>query len=270
MEKPKLEFKEEHRAGSGLYIRVDEILFSGRSEFQDILIFRNEHWGVVFVLDGLVMMTERDEYFYHEALVHPAMMVTKHTREVLLIGGGDGGSVRELLKYSPREVVVAEIDEKVVEVSRRFLSTGRFLNDPRVKVEITDGAKKVKEKRLYDVIIVDSTDPVGPAKVLFEEEFLKDLANSLKEGGVVGMQVGSPLLYDEQIKKTYEVLKHFFRDVIFYVSFTPTYPSGMWGFLLATKNAFSWRRDPPASNRYILSRRTVSALIDLGNSMFKP
>ena len=267
MEKPKLEFKEEHAAGSGLYFRVDEVLYSGRSPYQDILIFRNEFWGVVFVLDGLVMMTERDEHFYHEALVHPAMLTAERTEEVLLIGGGDGGSVREILRYSPRRITVAEIDGEVVEVARRYLPTGRYLEHPSVRVEITDGARKVKEGKVWDVIIVDSTDPVGPAKVLFSEEFLRDVASSLSGGGVVAMQVGSPTFYAEQIEETARILRGLFPYVHFYVSFTPTYPSGMWGFLLAGRVPLMPKRDVPKGCRFVKGPETVEALFRLGEAL---
>ncbi|NPA79503.1 MAG: polyamine aminopropyltransferase [Thermotogae bacterium] len=269
MERPKLEFKEEHAAGSGLYIRVDEVLYTGRSDYQDIFIFRNEFWGTVFVLDGLVMMTERDEYFYHEALVHPPMVFAERTDRVLLIGGGDGGSVREILKYSPREVEVAEIDAKVVEVARRFLPTGKYLDAPNVKVDITDGARKVKVSRGYDVIVVDSTDPVGPAKVLFTREFLGDVREALSDGGVVGMQVGSPMFYGEQVRETYAVLGELFEDVRFYVSFTPTYPSGMWGFLLASKGELKFRREVKGDNRLLHTEDDIRALLSLGRGYLR-
>ncbi len=266
MEKPKLEFREEHAAGSGLYFRIDELLYSGRSPYQDILIFRNDFWGVVFVLDGLVMMTERDEHFYHEALVHPAMLTAERVGEVLLIGGGDGGSVREILRHSPERVTVAEIDGEVVEAAKRYLPTGRYLKDPKVKVEITDGARKVKEGRVWDVIIVDSTDPVGPAKVLFSGEFLRDVAASLSEGGVMAMQVGSPTFYAEQIAETGRILRGLLPYVRFYVSFTPTYPSGMWGFFLAGRTPLKPKREVPAGCRFIKSEETVEALLRLGDT----
>ena len=265
MERPKLEFKEEHAAGSGLYFRVDEVLYRGRSDLQDIFVFRNEFWGVVFVLDGLVMMTERDEYFYHEALVHPPMLVAPKGERVLIVGGGDGGSVREILKYGPREITVAEIDAGVIEVARKYLPTGRYLEHPKVRVEITDGARKVKEDRGWDVVIVDSTDPVGPAKVLFSEGFLRDLHEALADEGVVGMQVGSPMLYSEQIAETRAILEGLFPYVRFYVSFTPTYPSGMWGFLLASKVPIEIRREVPPGNRFLTDEGKVRALFLLGD-----
>ncbi len=265
MERPGLEFREEHAEGSGLYFRIDEVLYTGRSDFQDILVFRNDFWGVVFVLDGLVMMTERDEHFYHEALVHPVMAVAPKTDGVLLVGGGDGGSVREILKYGPTSVTVAEIDGEVVNVARRYLPTGRYLNSPNVKVEITDGAKKVKESGKWDVIIVDSTDPVGPAKVLFSEEFLTDVRDALGDEGVVGMQVGSPMFYAHQIDETRKVLEKLFPYVRFYVSFTPTYPSGMWGFLMAGKVPLEVRRTIPPGNRFLKNEGKVRALFLLGD-----
>ncbi len=270
MEKPRLEFREEHAAGSGLYFRIDELLYAGRSPYQDILVFRNDFWGVVFVLDGLVMMTERDEHFYHEALVHPAMITAERTDEVLLIGGGDGGSVREILRYSPRKVTVAEIDGEVVEVAKRYLPTGEYLKHPRVEVDITDGARKVKEGRRWDVIVVDSTDPVGPAKVLFSEDFLRDVAGSLSEGGVMAMQVGSPIFYAEQIEETARILRTLFPHVRFYVSFTPTYPSGMWGFLLAGYTPLEPKREVPEGCRLIKGPGTVRALFRLGETFAGP
>ncbi len=268
MVRPRLEFKEEHAAGSGLYMRVDRVLYKGRSRFQDIFVFENEFWGKVFVLDGLVMMTERDEHFYHEALVHPALVLCEEKSEVLLIGGGDGGSVREILKYSPVRVTVAEIDEEVVEVSKRYLPTGTYLEDSRVEVDICDGADKVREGKHYDCIVVDSTDPVGPAEVLFSEEFLKNSHASLRSGGVLAMQVGSPMFYGEQIKNTYTILKEVFEDVRFYVSFTPTYPSGMWGFLIASKGEMGFRREVQGENRFVKDTGVINSLLKLGEVWF--
>lgn len=261
MGKPELEFKEYHTTGSGIFFSIDRVLKHVKSEYQDILLFENEFWGKVFVLDGLVMSTEKDEYFYHEALAHPPMVMSKDINEVLIVGGGDGGTLREVLKYDIKRVTIAEIDVEVLRLAKDFLNMEELFADEKVFIRVEDGIKVVKEGKKYDVIIVDSTDPVGPAKVLFSKGFIEGLRESLKEGGFLSMQMGNPLFYKDQITQTYNIARQNFKNVKLYASFTPTYPGGFWVFLLAGNGKISLKRMLPRENKFLVSENILQALL---------
>ena len=153
-------------------LRIDKILYEGRTSFQEVRLIENEHFGRVLLLDGVVQTTERDEFFYHEMMLHPALCALGNAQDVLIIGGGDGGCLREALKHpSVKRAVMVEIDGGVVELSKKYLpalSAGAF-DDPRTELIIGDGAKYMAEAQpdQFDAIIVDSTDPFGPGEVLF-------------------------------------------------------------------------------------------------------
>jgi len=261
MGKPRMTFKEYHTEFSGIFFEVDKVLRHIRSEYQDILLFENGFWGKVFVLDGLVMTTDKDSFFYHEALVHPPMVFSKSINEVLIIGGGDGGVLGEVLKYPINRVFLVDIDEEVIRLAKDFFNMGEIFSDERVFVRVEDGFKVVKEGEKYDVILVDSTDPVGPAKALFEAEFFEGLRNSLKDGGFISMQVGNPIFYLEQISETYSIAKKYFPTVKIYSSFTPTYPGGFWVFFLLGFGEPRKMRELPEGNNLLVSETVLNSLL---------
>ncbi len=226
---------------SGLTIKIKRQLEHRVSEYQTIDIFETFYYGNLMVIDGVVMLTELDEFVYHECLVHVPMQFLQNPEEVLIIGGGDGGTAREVLKYkSIKEVVMVEIDKEVCEVSKKyfpFLSSS--FKDSRLNLIIDDGAKYVKttDKR-FDLVIIDSTDPVGPGEVLFTEDFYRNCASILKEPGILTAQTESPFdkEYINPIKKIYRNLKKSFKNVNMYLGNTPTYPFGTWSFAFASNS----------------------------------
>ena len=215
-----------------------------KSEFQEVLLLDTYDWGKVLVLDGAVQTTEKDEFVYHEMIVHPALFTLESSAEkVLVIGGGDGGTVRELLKHSPEKVDMVEIDREVVEIAKRELPfTSCKLDSPKVELHFADGREFVKDKEdYYDAIIVDCSDPVGPSAVLYQQEFYADCKKALKEGGIFVTQSESPFAQRKVHRKVVRELKKVFPIVRPYLAFIPTYPSGMWSFTVA-----SLKRDPLA------------------------
>jgi spermidine synthase len=248
-------FVEEYEPGFGLRLQVEKILHVEQSRYQNIVVFKSLSHGVVLILDGFVMATERDEFYYHELLVHPAMQVADSPKRVLVIGGGDGGAAREFLRYGSIERVdMVEIDERVVEISKRlmpFLSSS--LTDPRLNLVIDDGVKFVRDcDGHYDVIVVDSTDPVGPAIALFSEPFYANCCRILADGGAFAAQTESPLFQVQGMKPIYRNLRRAFPRVEPYFGPMPAY-GGQWSFGLATKGSdpreASWR-EPGFRLRY--------------------
>ena len=223
----------------GLSFKIKETLFVGRSQYQDIAVLDTFEFGRLLVLDGLVMVTERDEFIYHELITHPALFTHKCPQNILVIGGGDGGSIREIVKHDCiKEAILCEIDPQVVEISKKYLPTiSSALEHPKVKVIYKDGIKFVSGfSDYFDVIIVDSTDPIGPAKGLFESSFYKDCFNALKDDGILICQSESPIYHLELIKGINTKLKRLdFSIVKFYYGIIPTYPSGMWSWAFASK-----------------------------------
>jgi spermidine synthase len=247
-------FKEYHSENSGIFFRIDKILFAKDTPFQRVEVVDTPEWGRVLLLNGLVMLTERDEFIYHEMLVHPAMVLHENPLNILIVGGGDGGSVREVLKYNVVDVTLVEIDKEVVNASKEYLpfvSSG--YRDPRVKTVFEDGFEFLKKcDDLYDLIIVDSTDPVGPAKSLFEEEFYHLTKRRLKEGGILSLQSESPIFHIDIMVKISNRLKKFYNDVFFYTAPIPTYPGGLWSFAIASDNLNpeEIKRNPPEGLKY--------------------
>ena len=201
-------------AGFGIAIKAGKVLFSKQSDFQKVEVFETEsELGRVLTLDDLMMTTEGDEYHYHEMISHIPMMHHKNPESVLVIGGGDGGTVREVLKHkSVKKVVLCEIDGMVIDACKEFLPTiSCGLSDPRVEIKVEDAIEFIKDKKNeYDIVLIDSTDPMGPGEGLFTEEFYTNVKNSLKEGGIVAAQSESPFVNKEEIKKMYNLLKKVF------------------------------------------------------------
>jgi spermidine synthase len=221
-------------------LSMDRVRYRDTSDLQDLVIFDNARFGRVMCLDGVVQTTEGDEFVYHEMMAHVPILAHGAARTVLIIGGGDGGMAREVLKHSNMLVTMAEIDGAVVDFCKDHLpnhSAGAFDN-PRLDLIIADGAQFVKEtERQFDVIIVDSTDPIGPGAVLFTAEFYADCKRCLTPGGVVVTQNGVPFVQPEEITNSFQRLVKSFADVHFYRAAVPTYQGGDMAFGWASDNA---------------------------------
>ncbi len=233
-------FSEPHTPDVKMSIRIDRQLHSEQSEFQRIDIFESKEFGRFLTLDGLMMLTEKDEFIYHEMITHVAMASNPEIKKVLVIGAGDGGTVRELARYDTIEHIdMVEIDERVVEVSKEFLQqTACSLDDPRVNIVYDDGLRFVRRKEnCYDLIIVDSTDPFGPGEGLFTSEFYGNCFNALTEKGILVNQHESPYYADDAkaMQRAHKRIKEFFDVCRVYQAHIPTYPSGHWLFGFASK-----------------------------------
>ena len=221
-------------------MRVKKTLYSKKSQFQQIDVIDTYDFGRVLVIDGWTMITEKDEFIYHEMITHVPIMVNKDIKNVLVIGAGDGGTVRELTRFNSIERIdMVELDEEVVKAAREYLPfTSCKLDDPRVNLYFQDGIKFVENKKnLYDLIIVDSTDPIGPGEGLFTREFYKNCYESLTDKGILVNQGESPY-YDmnkKEMKSSNEKLKDIFPICEVYQYMIPTYPSGYWFFGFASK-----------------------------------
>jgi spermidine synthase len=233
-------YTEKHSENVGITLKTTKTLFSGKSEFQQLDILETPEYGRMMLLDGLVMVTERDEFVYHDMIAHPALFTHPAPRKVLVIGGGDGGSIREIMKHpGVEEAVLCEIDGLVVEKSIELLPSMACAIDgsnPRVKVHVADGLAYIREhKDEFDIILVDSTDPIGPAVGLFEEDFYRLVFAGLKADGIMVAQSESPFYHAEIQKSMYRNLRTVFPIVAMYQAFIPTYPSGLWSFAFASK-----------------------------------
>lgn len=227
-----------------LSVRIKNHLFSKESKYQRIDIFDTDFYGRIMVLDGCFMVTYKDEFMYQEMLAHPAMMSHENPKKVLIIGGGDGGIAREVLKYDVEKVDLVEIDEDVINASKEFLpQTAISFKDKRLTVYNQDAFDFVDGKRKYDVILVDSTDPVGFAASLFSDVFYMKAKESLGPGGILATQSGSPFMNPDHIKKAIKGMKPYFNNIRSYVSFMPTYPSGMWSYVMASDSELEMKRE---------------------------
>jgi spermidine synthase len=224
------EAREFQTPASGLFFTAKKVLFCGRSRFQTIEIILNEDYGRVLFLDGLVQTTERDEFYYHEMLVHPAMSSHARPDRVLIIGGGDGGALREVLKHRVKRAWMVEIDGQVIEACREHFPWLRpAFEDRRAELVVADGNVFIdRTAERFDVIIVDSSDPVGPSTVLHEEAFYRKLKSRLRPGGIIAAQAGSLMLHQDSHARKSIFLKKIFRHSELYLGPVPTYPVGMW------------------------------------------
>lgn len=233
-------YTEQHTDNVRFSIKVDKSLYTGQSEFQRIDVFNSKEFGNVLTLDGLMMVTEKDEFIYHDMIVHVPMATNSKIKKVLVIGAGDGGTVRELTSYSTIENIdMVEIDKMVVDVCREYLpQTACKLDDPRVQLYFEDGLRFVRSKEnAYDLIIVDSTDPFGPGEGLFTREFYGNCFKALKEDGILVNQHESPYYqeYAKSMQRAHKRIKEFFPVCRVYQAHIPTYPSGHWLFGFASK-----------------------------------
>ncbi len=233
-------FTEMHNEYSKFSFKVKEHLCSIKSPFQQIDVLDTYEYGKVLVIDGFVMLTEKDEFVYHEMIVHTPMAVNLNAKNVLVIGAGDGGTLRELIRYKTIENIdFVEIDEKVVEVSKKYLPfVNSGFDDHRINTYFEDGVEFVKDKKnVYDLIIIDSTDPIGPGEGLFTKEFYSNCYNALTEEGILVNQCESVYFEGDrrEFKRAIEKLKDIFPIATAYQANIPTYPSGHWLFGYASK-----------------------------------
>lgn len=196
--------------------KIKKKVFSGKSPYQKIEVIDTFPLGRILVLDGIIQLSQIDEFIYHEMLIHPAMFYHQNPKKVLIIGGGDGGGLREVLRHPIEEVYLVDIDKKVIEVSKKYLpfvSKGAF-KDKKAKVFIADGIKFVKKyKNFFDVIIIDSTDPLGPSLGLFSKNFYQDVFRALTKNGVLSIQSGCFFEQFSHLKKNLKKIKKIFSSL---------------------------------------------------------
>lgn len=230
--------EEFHKDLFGLRFKVDQVLFSGKSDFQTVDVVQTRGHGKMLLNDGLIMVTEKDEFIYHDMITHVPLFVHPNPKNVLVIGGGDGGTAREVLRHkSVEKCVMVEIDEMVVNACREHIpQTSSELNNPKLELVIGDGVQYVKDtKEKFDVILVDSTDPIGPAQPLFGIEFYQDIYKCLNEDGIVVSQGESPFYEEKMQNKLLDILNQTFPLVSIYNFSNLTYPGGYWSFTFASK-----------------------------------
>ncbi len=231
-------FSENTTDGHKISLRVKESLFVGKSPYQDVAILDTEDFGRILVLDGLFQTTERDEFIYHELIAHVPLMAHPDPKRVLVVGGGDGGTVREVLRHpSVEHVTLCEIDGMVVEQSKKWLPTiASKLDDPRVTVRIEDAIAYVAtQEAAYDAILIDSSDPVGPGEGLFTREFYGNARRALKPGGVLCVQTESPIAMVDSMTRAYKALYAVFPRVEAFLGTIPTYPGHLWSWAFCTE-----------------------------------
>jgi len=216
-------------------------LYDEQSDFQRVEVYNTQAYGNMLTLDGMVMTTEKDEYVYHEMITHVPTLTHPNPKRALIIGGGDGGTAREMLKHeSLEEVVMVEIDDKVIEACKLHLPRiASALDNPKLNLIVDDGIKYVKDAAdgSFDIVIVDSTDPVGPAEGLFSVAFYKEVYRILSPDGVMITQSESPRFNNKVFKEIYQVYRSIFgvNNVHCYLAYIPTYPTGMWSFSYSSK-----------------------------------
>lgn len=226
-----------------LSLKHDGKLYDVQSDYQKVAIYKTQAYGKMLTLDGMVMTTEVDEYVYHEMITHVPLLTHPNPKRVLIIGGGDGGTAREVLKHDGLdEVVMVEIDDKVIEASKLHLpSIAEALEHPKLNLIVDDGIKYVNDAAdgSFDLVIVDSTDPVGPAEGLFTVDFYKDVYRILSDDGIMITQSESPRFNSKVFKEIYQTYRGIFGQdkVHCYLAYIPTYPTGMWSFSYSSKGS---------------------------------
>lgn len=225
----------------GLRFKVEKTLFSGKSEFQSVDVVETRGHGKLLLNDGLVMVTERDEFVYHDMITHVPLFIHPNPKRVLIIGGGDGGTAREVIRHTGVEkCVMVEIDEMVVNACKEHIpQTAACLSDPKIELIIGDGVQYMEEAAVsdekFDVILVDSTDPIGPAQPLFGHKFYENIYKSLSDDGIVVSQGESPFYQTTMQNKLVEILHDTFPVVSIYNFSNLTYPGGLWSFTYGSK-----------------------------------
>ena len=227
-------------SGRSLAVRVTRKLAEQQSQFQKIEIYDTESVGRMLVLDNIIQLTESDEFAYHEMFVHVPMNAHPAPESALVIGGGDGGILRELNRYAGlQRIDSCEIDDDVIQLSKQYLPfTACGFDDPRVSVHVADGAEFARNSPgAYDLILVDSTDPIGPAEVLFQRPFFETLSNALKPGGVVVTQCMAIYLHLNMIRNLIDAIRPLFARMQYMNVLVPTYPAGVIGLMVCSSGA---------------------------------
>jgi spermidine synthase len=228
-----------HR-GHRVRLKAERVLFDSETEHQRLIILENADFGRVMMLDGIIQLTTKDEFIYHEMMAHVPLFAHGRAKKALIVGGGDGGVLRECLRHPELEqITLCEIDRGVIDLCRQHfpeVSAGAY-DDPRTRIVIADGTKFVAETEdRFDVIMVDSTDPVGPGAVLFTRQFYADCARCLKRGGVLVTQNGLPFLQADELKQSVAYFRDLFDDSYCYLATTPSYFGGPMSYGWATNN----------------------------------
>jgi spermidine synthase len=247
---------------------ASNLVFEETSEFQKIVVFDNENYGRILMIDDIVQLSTRDEFIYHEMMSHMALFSVENPTSVLIIGGGDGGIMREALRHpSVTSVTLCELDETVINISKKYLPSvpANAFEDPRARVEIMDGAKLMAEtQETFDVILVDSTDPIGPGEVLFSESFYGNCARCLKPGGVVVTQQGAPIFQGGELRSSLSKLRPHFAFTSFFLLSPASYFGGNFalGFASnAVKPKAPLRKDPGIETKYYSPEMHASAFV---------
>lgn len=238
MSSMELWYTEKQTENFGITMKINRTMAHERTDFQELAMIETEEYGNMLVLDGMVMTTVRDEFVYHEMVAHPALFTHPNPEYVLVVGGGDGGVIREVLKHPKvKKAVLVEIDGKVIEYSKQYLpSIAGKLDDPRVEVIVNDGYMHIHDHNsTYDVIMVDSTEPVGPAVNLFTKGFYQGIHDALKPDGIFVAQTDNPWFKADLIQSVNRDVKEVFPIVRVYCANIPTYPSGLWTFTMGSK-----------------------------------
>ncbi|MCD1259978.1 polyamine aminopropyltransferase [Paenibacillus athensensis] len=231
-------YTEKQTESYGITAKIKETYVREQTDFQDLAMIETDEWGTMLTLDGMVMTTDRDEFVYHEMVAHPALVTHPNPQHVLVVGGGDGGVIREVMKHPKVEkAVLVDIDGKVIEYSKKYLpQIAGELDNPRVEVIVNDGYMHIHDhKNTYDVIMVDSTEPVGPAVELFSKGFYQGIFDALKEDGIFVAQTDNPWFKADLIRTVNRDVKEIFPIVRVYSANIPTYPSGLWTFTMGSK-----------------------------------
>jgi spermidine synthase len=247
---------EDERENLKISYRIKEVIFENQSPFQHVMILDSYDFGRMLVLDGVVQTTSIDGHIYNEMISHVPLQFHPNPKKVLIIGGGDCGAAREIAKHKHvEEIHMVEIDEMVVDVCKEHLpDVSGNLSDPRVKFIYTDGVAFIKEhENTYDVIIIDSSDPVGPAKELFSFEFYSSVHRALNENGLMVCQSQSPIFHMDVLKQTYMNINKLFPYSNIYTATVPTYPGGLWSFTIGSKIplSISENKSLPNDTKYV-------------------
>lgn len=249
---------------AGHYLAKGTLIESGNTPFQSYEVWDTPHFGKLFRLDGYFMTSEKDEFFYHENLIHLPCMSMNAPRRALIIGGGDGGSADELFKYPEmEEVVLVELDGKVVEIAREHLACvhNGALDDPRLKLRIEDGLHYVRvvapeEGTRFDLVVLDLTDPIGPAEALYTEEFFAQCKALMTEQGAITLHLGAPVFQAERVRQLIDRLRTVFTHVRPHFHYIPLYGS-LWGMACASDQT-----DPAAHDLEVIRQRLADRGID--------
>lgn len=218
--------------------KIKSKIYSSQTKYQKLEILDSEVMGKIMLLDNKVMITEKDEFYYHETIAHVSLSIHPCPKKVMVIGGGDGGTVREVVKYKIiDEVELIEIDEEVINASKKYFpSVASELENPKLKIKVNDAIEYIKkvEEKSYDVILCDSTDPEGFASGLISKGFYKYTSKVLRKAGIYICQSGCPILQEKEFETSLENMRQAFKYTDVVISIVPTYPGSLWAFLIAS------------------------------------